>query len=115
MRFSLERWNGAGFPDGVRGRSIPLPMRVVQLSQDVEAISRIQGGDSAIETARARSARSYDPDVVDTFVPLAGDLLDDLDALDPWDAVLAGEPHRAASCAGRRSTKRCGSSPISST
>jgi hypothetical protein len=41
LRFTFERWNGNGFPAHASGEAIPLAMRVVHLSQDMEAIGRL--------------------------------------------------------------------------
>jgi HD-GYP domain-containing protein (c-di-GMP phosphodiesterase class II) len=92
LRYTFERWNGNGFPNGAKGASIPLPMRIVHLSQDVEALSRIQGPDSALDTARKRSGRTYDPDIVDALLSLGHDIFHQLDKVDPWDEALSGEP-----------------------
>ena len=92
LQYTFERWNGNGFPNGARGASIPLPMRVVHLSQDMEALSRIEGPDAAIDKAHERSGRTYDPDVVDAFLRLGQDIFEQLDKVDPWDEALSGEP-----------------------
>ncbi|NJN39641.1 MAG: hypothetical protein HC807_00505 [Gammaproteobacteria bacterium] len=41
LRFTFERWNGNGFPTHAKGEAIPLAMRVVHLSHDMEAIARL--------------------------------------------------------------------------
>jgi hypothetical protein len=41
LAFTFERWNGNGYPAHARGEAIPLAMRVVHLSHDMEAIGRI--------------------------------------------------------------------------
>ena len=41
IRFTFERWNGNGYPDHAQGEAIPLAMRVVHLSHDMEAIGRL--------------------------------------------------------------------------
>lgn len=41
LRFTFERWNGKGYPSGASGEAIPLAMRVVHLSHDMEAIARL--------------------------------------------------------------------------
>ena len=41
LRFTFERWNGNGYPTHASGEAIPLPMRVVHLSHDMEAIGRL--------------------------------------------------------------------------
>jgi HD-GYP domain-containing protein (c-di-GMP phosphodiesterase class II) len=92
LAHTFERWNGAGWPNGARGDEIPLAMRVVHLAHDMEAISRRRSHADAIATATDRRGRTYDPDVVDAFLVEAPGLLERLDALEPWDAVLALAP-----------------------
>jgi HD-GYP domain-containing protein (c-di-GMP phosphodiesterase class II) len=92
LRCSFERWNGNGHPDHVRGDAIPLPMRVVHLSQDMEAIARIFSHDRALQAARDRRDLTYDPAIVDVFLEHGRGWLDRLGSIEPWDAVLALEP-----------------------
>ena len=96
LRCTFERWNGNGHPNHVKGEAIPLPMRVVHLSQDMEAIARIFSPERAIETARDRRDRTYDPALVDVFLAHADEWFERLRTTEPWDAVLAlePEPHR---------------------
>jgi HD-GYP domain-containing protein (c-di-GMP phosphodiesterase class II) len=92
LRHTFERWNGKGQPDGVRGDAIPLPMRIVHLTHDMEALARLRSPAEAIGLARDRAGATYDPSLVDAFVAIAPDLFDQLDKVDPWDQVVAGEP-----------------------
>ena len=57
-RFTFERWNGKGFPTHAEGEAIPLPMRVVHLSHDMEAIARIFSPERA-RRGRPRSPRPH--------------------------------------------------------
>jgi HD-GYP domain-containing protein (c-di-GMP phosphodiesterase class II) len=86
----------AVFPKHVRGEAIPLPMRVVHLSHDMEAIGRIFSSDRALEAARDRRDRTYDPAPADVFQQQGRGWLERLRTTEPWDAVLAlePEPHR---------------------
>ncbi len=97
LGFTFERWNGSGFPAGAAGGAIPLAMRVVHLSHDMEAHGRIYVPAEAVEVARDRSGRTYDPELVDLFEAHGMSWFDELGKLDPWDAVLDLEPqpHRA--------------------
>ena len=99
IRFTFERWNGNGYPDHAAGEAIPLPMRVVHLSHDMEAIARLFSPDHAIEAARDRRDRTYDPALADLFIEHGHAWLDELARIEPWDAVLAlePEPHRMLS------------------
>jgi HD-GYP domain-containing protein (c-di-GMP phosphodiesterase class II)/DNA-binding CsgD family transcriptional regulator len=92
LAFTFERWNGKGFPNHVGGEAIPLPMRIVHLTQDMEAIGRLFSTDRALDAARDRRDRTYDPALADLFVAHGHEWLERLRVLDPWDAVLALEP-----------------------
>src|SRR3954468_1383545 len=92
LRFTFERWNGNGYPAHAQGDAIPLPMRVVHLSHDMEAIGRLFSPDRALEAARERSDRTYDPALADLFAAHGRRWFERLREIDPWDAVLALEP-----------------------
>lgn len=92
LAFAFERFDGRGFPDGVKGDDIPLAMRVVQLAQDADAIFRAGGIDTALEVARRRAGTVYDPAVVDAFCRSAAASLPEIHAQSAWDAVIAAEP-----------------------
>jgi len=92
LAFTFERWNGNGYPAHAKGDAIPLAMRVVHLSHDMEAIDRLFSPDHALDAARERRDRTYDPALVDVFVAHGRGWLDRLRTMEPWDAVLALEP-----------------------
>jgi HD-GYP domain-containing protein (c-di-GMP phosphodiesterase class II) len=92
LRFTFERWNGNGYPAHARGESIPLAMRVVHLSHDMEAIGRLFSPDQALEAARTRRDETYDPALADLFLEHGRGWFDQLRDTEPWDAVLALEP-----------------------
>ncbi len=92
LRFTFERWNGNGYPAHAKGESIPLPMRVVHLSHDMEAIARIFSADKALEAARERRDRTYDPVLADLFLAHGAAWFARLATTEPWDAVLDLEP-----------------------
>ena len=92
LRFTFERWNGNGYPAHAKGEAIPLPMRIVHLCHDMEAIARLFSPEHAIDAARDRRDRTYDPALADLFVAQGRGWLDRLRTVEPWDAVLALEP-----------------------
>ncbi len=96
LRYTFERWNGNGFPAGASGEQIPLAMRVVHLSHDMEAIGRLFSPRKAVEAARDRSGSTYDPALAELFVVNGAEWFRLLEKVDPWDAVLdlEPEPHR---------------------
>ena len=62
---TFERWNGRGLPTGAKGTAIPRPMRIAQLSQELEVLARVEGIPRALEMIGARRGKAYDPDLTD--------------------------------------------------
>src|SRR3954453_4483957 len=54
LRYTFEGWKGNGYPAPVGGEAIPLAMRVVHLSHDMEAIGRLFSADHALDAALDR-------------------------------------------------------------
>ncbi|HEV8451462.1 MAG TPA: HD domain-containing phosphohydrolase [Gaiellales bacterium] len=96
LQFTFERWNGNGYPNHAQGEAIPLPMRIVHVSHDMEAIGRLFSPDRALEAASERRDATYDPALADLFAEHGRGWFGRLDETEPWDAVLAlePEPHR---------------------
>jgi HD-GYP domain-containing protein (c-di-GMP phosphodiesterase class II)/DNA-binding CsgD family transcriptional regulator len=92
LRFTFERWNGNGYPAHASGASIPLPMRIVHVSHDMEAIGRLFSPAKALAAVRERSDRTYDPALADLFLEHGAGWFERLERMEPWDAVLALEP-----------------------
>ncbi|MEP7344073.1 MAG: HD domain-containing phosphohydrolase [Gemmatimonadaceae bacterium] len=92
LRFTFERWNGKGYPTHAAGDAIPLAMRVVHLSHDMEALARLISPERALEAARERRDQTYDPALVDLFLARGQEWFARLAKTEPWDAVLQLEP-----------------------
>ncbi len=60
-----EHWDGRGHPDGLRGREIPLLARIAGLAQTVDVFLTYRGPDAALDVARDRRGRWFDPELVD--------------------------------------------------
>jgi HD-GYP domain-containing protein (c-di-GMP phosphodiesterase class II) len=85
LRHAYERWDGRGFPDGLKGEEVPLAIRVCALARDVDIISTL-GGDP-VQVVESRSGKTYDPAVAAVFAH--GDIQVP-EAV--WDDLLAAEP-----------------------
>lgn len=94
LGFSFERYDGSGLPGGFRGTDIPIEMRVAQLADMAEVHHRTGGVGAAVDMARERSGRQFDPDVVDAFVAAAETILAGPPAGEVWDAALSCAPDR---------------------
>ena len=69
-----ERWDGSGYPNGVKGRRIPLAARIVAIADTFDAVTHarsyhgpqsVEKGLSVIQRGRGTQ---FDPDLVDLFV-----------------------------------------------
>ena len=76
--FHHERWDGAGYPKGLSGESIPISARLMALADVYDALISRRVYKEAIphETAAAmiaaESGKQFDPDVTAAFLELAG-------------------------------------------
>ena len=73
-RFHHEKWNGKGYPDGLKGSEIPLCARIMAVADVFDAISsrRCYRDAMPLETCydiiRKGRGEDFDPDVVDAFL-----------------------------------------------
>lgn len=88
----FTRWDGKGVPGGVGGKDIALPMRLFHLADTVEVHHRADGTDAAIDVARARRGKHFDPRIVDAFCAVAGDVLGDPADEPDWQAIIGQDP-----------------------
>jgi putative two-component system response regulator len=73
-RFHHERFDGSGYPAGLRGTEIPLPARIVAIADAYDAITSIrpykapQPATAARDIIRRDSGSHFDPVVVEAFL-----------------------------------------------
>jgi len=69
-----ERWDGNGYPKGLKGRRIPLEARIVAIADSFDAIThrrRYSHGRSfseAVQAIEEGKGTQFDPDLVDLFL-----------------------------------------------
>lgn len=85
-----EHWNGYGHPEGRQGAGISLLARIACLAQTVEVFFSEFGLRAAMEVARGRRGRWFDPQLVDAFLKLEQDE-------DFWRHVKLDNPHELVS------------------
>ncbi|HPC81862.1 MAG TPA: response regulator [Thermoanaerobaculaceae bacterium] len=69
VRGHHERLDGSGYPDGLCGAAFTLPIEVVALANQYDAIASSEGPEAAAETLRLAAARGeYHPEVVEALV-----------------------------------------------
>jgi putative two-component system response regulator len=89
VRHHHERWDGAGYPDRLQGRDIPIGARIVGLVDSFDAIiherpyQESRTPEDALGEIGAEAGRQFDPDLVERFstVVARSDLADTDDRL----------------------------------
>ncbi|MCE1253100.1 MAG: HD domain-containing protein [Anaerolineae bacterium] len=75
-----ERWDGSGYPRGLKGKDIPLPARVFAVVDVWDALTsdrpyRLAWPESeTMAYIKAQSGKHFDPDIVDIFLNLISNL-----------------------------------------
>jgi putative nucleotidyltransferase with HDIG domain len=89
-----EHWNGGGYPNHLLKREIPIFSRIANLSQTLDVFMTAHGPEAAMDAARQRSGRWFDPDLVKAVESLCtrGMLWNGLDSQDVLQGVSAFEP-----------------------
>lgn len=86
-----ERWDGGGYPNGLRGEAIPIAARILSVADAFDALISARHHRSAIGIGealaflKAESGRAYDPRVVALL----------LERYQQWERLAASEPERS--------------------
>jgi HD-GYP domain-containing protein (c-di-GMP phosphodiesterase class II) len=87
VRASHERWDGDGYPDGLRGEEIPLAARIVSCADAFDAMTSSRSYRPALEIRLAldivchEAGRQFDPAVAEALVT----------AVSRWELELSAE------------------------
>lgn len=74
-----EKWDGSGYPQGLKGTQIPLSARIVALADVYDALisSKVYkpgiSHEKAVGVILAESSAHFDPEVVDAFMAIHGE------------------------------------------
>jgi HD-GYP domain-containing protein (c-di-GMP phosphodiesterase class II) len=88
----FTRWDGKGVPGNIGGEDIALSMRLFHLADTVEVCHRTHGTDAAVDIARTRRGKHFDPAVVDVFCDVAQEVLGEPDDEPDWRVLVDCEP-----------------------
>ena len=75
-----EKWDGSGYPAGLKGQAIPLAARIVAVADVYDALTTKRFYKEAFSHAKARQiilelrGSHFDPAVVDAFAAIEGEL-----------------------------------------
>jgi HD-GYP domain-containing protein (c-di-GMP phosphodiesterase class II) len=92
---AYEQWDGRGWPGELRGEAVPVAARIAQLAEFTEVAHRTHGTEGARELARSRSGSQFDPGLASLLCAQSDAIFAGLDAVPPWQAVIASEPSLA--------------------
>jgi HD-GYP domain-containing protein (c-di-GMP phosphodiesterase class II) len=76
VRWHHERWDGKGYPDGLKGEEIPLPARILSVVDAYSAMREkrpYRGSlpqEIALRELRENAGTQFDPEVVEVFLSL---------------------------------------------
>lgn len=76
VRYHHERWDGCGYPSGLKGEAIPIAARIVAVVDVFEALTSDRSYRSALTVEQAAvylrngAGSHFDPEVVKTFLEL---------------------------------------------
>jgi response regulator RpfG family c-di-GMP phosphodiesterase len=76
IRHDHERWDGLGYPDGIKGEEIPLGARIIAVvdAYDAMAVDRVYrkapGHEFALRELRRCAGTQFDPAVVEAFLSI---------------------------------------------
>ncbi|MDD0843396.1 two-component system response regulator [Pseudomonas sp. Gutcm_11s] len=69
-----EKWDGSGYPNGLKGEDIPLAGRIVAIADVFDALTSVRpykpawSVEEAVELLRRESGRHFDPQLVELFL-----------------------------------------------
>jgi putative nucleotidyltransferase with HDIG domain len=93
VRCHHENWDGTGYPRGVKGVDIPIGARILSVVDCFDALTSDRPYRSALTTEaafdilRARRGTMYEPEVVDTFIRVHGELVSHMESFPAHDAL----------------------------
>ncbi len=73
-----ERWDGSGYPQGLKGEQIPLYARIFAIIDVWDALTSDRpyrsawSKDKSLEYIRLQSGHQFDPQVVEAFLRMVG-------------------------------------------
>ena len=93
VRCHHENWDGSGYPRGVAGADIPIGARILSVVDCFDALTSDRpyrsalSNEAAFDILRARRGTMYEPLVVDTFMRIHQELVDQMASFPAHEAL----------------------------
>jgi putative nucleotidyltransferase with HDIG domain len=93
VRCHHENWDGSGYPRGVAGTDIPIGARILSVVDCFDALTSDRpyrsalSDEAAFDILRARRGTMYEPMVVDTFIKVHRELVEQMASFPAHDAL----------------------------
>ncbi len=74
VRHHHERWDGQGYPDGLKGKDIPVTARILNLADSYDSLregqlqQKAMARQQAISVLQAQAGTQFDPQMVERFI-----------------------------------------------
>jgi len=97
-----ERWDGNGYPQGLKGKAIPLSARIVAVVDYFDALTMrrrfrpARADDRGLAMLAEQAGSAFDPEIVAAFVAHAPELIALRDRIDPTGPGGAMPPRAGA-------------------
>lgn len=98
VRSCHERWDGAGYPDGLTGEAVPLPARIVFVCDAYNAMTtdrvyrRRMSHKAAVEELERNAGTQFDPQIVKTVIEVVDTANAAVSPADEIRALLSATP-----------------------
>jgi diguanylate cyclase (GGDEF)-like protein len=69
-----EKWDGSGYPNGIKGQKIPLESRIISVAESYDAMTgersyrKALSREAVIKELKRCSGAQFDPEIVDVFI-----------------------------------------------
>ena len=78
-----ERWDGKGYPNGLKGKLIPMEARILAIADAYEVMTGVRSynesqlsKDEAINELVRHSGTQFDPELIETFIEVVNEYSD---------------------------------------
>ena len=69
-----ERWDGKGYPKGLKGEEIPKISRIISIAETYERVLRREGGSEgkkkALQVIQDGAGKRFDPQIAELFIQM---------------------------------------------